>query len=364
LLPTDPAALNGGDREERFDGDLDAVVSAYGVDYTRSVGTGVHREKSEVVSLKAQREGYHLEGTLCPIVVHGSVHRRFLTYMKSTLHHIADTIIGHVEKLCENGAMHDGQRLRALQNKVFEIRNRTVPSWTEHAHPDDGASTAELLEKVTSGPVAAVLDYGSGDGTDLAAVASHFGLARDVAVGVDVDPDSMLPQNKAHVTFWHLKRPLDAGLAKLQSTYESKISVAWAFGVLHHIPEDDILQQTLQTLAAVLKPGGALAIQEWALPVKGSDNDVAIFYDWVHLLNGAFFFPPSNTTGDSSHRRPVHSIGTMYRKIEEWHSLMAEVGLEFSLERSRLGSGGMEPADEADQSTTGGFLAVYLKPDV
>lgn len=311
-----------------------------------------------ISSLKSQ-----LEGTLCPTIVHGSVRSRFLTWMKATLDQIADAAIKKVEALCENAKMHDGQRLKELQSYLFEIRNQTVPSWTEFAHPDAGASTAELLKKVTSSPPKAVLDYGSGDGTDLAAVASHLGLSRDAAIGVDVDPNSMLAQNKDRVTFWHLQKPLNVSLGNLLSKYSEEVSVAWAFGVLHHIPEDDLLKQTLKTLAGVLKPGGTFAIQEWALPSEGSGKDVTAFYDWVHLLNGAFFFPPTKGTSTASQSRPIRNIGTKYRKLEDWHSLMAGAGLQFSLELSNRGSGGKEPADEASHSVTGGFLAVYLKPE-
>lgn len=362
LFPTN-SVLQGLDGEEELRGELDAVVTPDGVDLNHLVAMGLDKEK-RITSLTQD----DLEGTLCPIVVRGSVRSRFLTYMKSTLGQLAETAITRLEDLCEVTKMHDGQRLKELQKSLFELRDRTVPSWTKHAHPDGGTSTAELLEGITSGPPAAVLDYGSGDGTDLAAVASYFSLPRDAAVGVDVDPDSMISQNKEHVTFWHLKEPLEAGLAQLSTAYASKISVAWAFGVLHHVPEDEILKDTLKTLAVVLKPGGTLAIKEWALPSTGSGNDVAVFYDWVHLLNGAFFFPPRNATpsvdSDTTSQAPIRSIGTKYRKLAEWHSLMAGAGLEFSLEKSRLGSGGREPVNEANHSTTGGFLAVYLKPHV
>jgi SAM-dependent methyltransferase len=119
-----------------------------------------------------------------------------------------------------------------------------------------------------------VLDVGCGAGG--AACAFAEAVAPGVVVGFDRDPRLLaIARRRAadtgiaghHVLGWSCAAvdalPVEPGSADL----------VWASGVIHHLPDQ---QAAIGTLAALLRPGGRLALIEGGLPVRCLPFDIGL----------------------------------------------------------------------------------------
>jgi SAM-dependent methyltransferase len=124
-----------------------------------------------------------------------------------------------------------------------------------------------------SGSRPRVLDVGCGAGG--AACAFAEALGRGVVVGFDRD---------ARLLAIARRRAADAGIAgdilgwcgaavDALPVEPGSADLVWASGVVHHLPDQ---QAVIGTLAAMLRPGGRLALVEGGLPVRCLPFDVGI----------------------------------------------------------------------------------------
>jgi SAM-dependent methyltransferase len=117
-----------------------------------------------------------------------------------------------------------------------------------------------------------VLDVGCGAGG--AACAFAEALAPGVVVGFDRDPRLLAVARR---------RAADAGLAArigwscaavdALPVEPGSADVVWASGVVHHLPDQ---QAAIATLAALLRPGGQLALVEGGLPLRCLPFDIGV----------------------------------------------------------------------------------------
>ncbi len=124
-----------------------------------------------------------------------------------------------------------------------------------------------------SGPTQRVLDVGCGAGGAACAFAAALGPG--VVAGFDRDPRLLaIARRRAadaglagHILGWACAAvdalPVEAGSADL----------VWASGVVHHLPDQ---QAAIGTLAALLRPGGRLALVEGGLPLRCLPFDIGL----------------------------------------------------------------------------------------
>ena len=124
-----------------------------------------------------------------------------------------------------------------------------------------------------SGPPQRVLDVGCGAGGAACAFAAALGPG--VVTGFDRDPRLLAIARR---------RAADAGLAgqilgwtcagvDALPVETGSADLVWASGVVHHLPDQ---QAAIGTLAALLRPGGRLALVEGGLPVRCLPFDVGL----------------------------------------------------------------------------------------
>ncbi|MGH9192843.1 MAG: methyltransferase domain-containing protein [Acidimicrobiales bacterium] len=124
-----------------------------------------------------------------------------------------------------------------------------------------------------SGPPQRVLDVGCGAGGAACAFAAALGSG--VVTGFDRDPRLLAIARR---------RAADAGLAgqifgwtcagvDALPVETGSADLVWASGVVHHLPDQ---QAAIGTLAALLRPGGRLALVEGGLPVRCLPFDIGL----------------------------------------------------------------------------------------
>lgn len=128
------------------------------------------------------------------------------------------------------------------------------------------------LSELATGDVARVLDVGSGPGVGSCLLAQAFPAAEVVAV-----------DGSANLLALAGARAVREGVADRLVTRQAELpdgfgdlgtaDVAWTSHVLHHLGDQ---QQALARLAALLRPGGLLAVAEGGLPLRFLPRDIGL----------------------------------------------------------------------------------------
>jgi SAM-dependent methyltransferase len=118
-----------------------------------------------------------------------------------------------------------------------------------------------------------VLDVGCGAGG--AACAFAEGVAPGVVVGFDRDPRLLAIARRRAADAGIAGRVLGWSCAAVDAlpVEAGSADVVWASGVVHHLPDQ---QATIGTLAALLRPGGRLALAEGGLPLRCLPFDIGV----------------------------------------------------------------------------------------
>ena len=128
----------------------------------------------------------------------------------------------------------------------------------------------------------AILDAGCGNGNGLALIADAFHPRR--LVGFDLMPEQV---DRA-------RRRIDAELAVGDITHidhpDRTFDAVFVFAILHHVPG---WRTALRELARVLKPGGALCVEElhggfirWQDRLIGTEHPREAAFDWPTFRDG------------------------------------------------------------------------------
>jgi len=330
-----------------------------------------------------------LDGTLCSTVVFGPMRRRLVQFLISALGDAAGPALAELERVCSVSALCDHQRLESLGYHLRQ--NDIAPLWIDHAHPNNGRHTAELVRELMLGtPLCRVLDYGAGDGTDAAAVARELHLGPESVWAIDIGRRGPSQDSRDYINYISLQDPIEQHLAEIGQELAGTLDAVWSFGVLHHINDLSTLNAALGTIAAVLRPGGTFIVEEWALPeLRGSylhkaaagasmatraqRESCPAFFDWVHLLNGVIFVEEQNDKPNCClccHELPdedlflasypVEPLGTHYRCLSDWLLRIEAFGFRLDWHRSSIASGGTLGVQSA-RGVAGGFVAVFTK---
>jgi ubiquinone/menaquinone biosynthesis C-methylase UbiE len=129
----------------------------------------------------------------------------------------------------------------------------------------------DLVEGVTNGSVARVLDLGAGSGVGTIALARRFPVADVLAVDVSAE---MLTRIRAKAKALTL-----TGVRCVQADLDTEwppfgpLDLTWASMSLHHLADPDA---ALRTLFAATRPGGVLAAVEFAQPLRFLPDDIGV----------------------------------------------------------------------------------------
>lgn len=187
----------------------------------------------------------------------------------------------------------------------------------------DGAATW-LAELAGDHPVRRILDLGSGPGVGTGTLAAAFPEAAVEAVDGSAPLLERASARAARLGYADrltvTQRDLPDGLDELEPA-----DVIWASRVVHHLGDQD---EAVRRMAALLRPGGVLAIAEGGLPLRCLPRDIGIgrpglearldvaVQDWFVEMRGAQ--PESKST------------------VEHWPGILAGAGLTGCGSRSFL----------------------------
>lgn len=292
-------------------------------------------------------------------------------FAPATWLHLWDNYTGSWEQ--EEVADHDNEIFGSLGAWLNTERERThtaTKTWKQFAKPDDGKSTMRILERIASHPTSIsveldrVLDFGCGDGLDLAAVARGFDLSRTDAFCLDVGAPRLDPEAEEGVTFLPLDNQSPEAYAKslaghLADGVAGSVAVAYSFVVLHHVADTDMRASALCFLRDALKPGGILVVAEWDNP--GTPVDFSVYFDLVHDLPALLLGQHAATHYTlKPHGTLYESRSTLIAEMESW-------GLVYDDRRSETpskatdGSGVVWRGSQwmADHSVNRNYMAVF-----
>jgi SAM-dependent methyltransferase len=169
---------------------------------------------------------------------------------------------------------------------------------------------------------ARILDVGSGPGVAACALAETFGDAEVVAA--DRAPELLA---RAAKRAERLGVKITTQEADLPTAFPDlgAADLIWTSGVMHHIGDQ---QDALNQLAALLRPGGVLAVVEGGLPLRFLPRDIGIgrpgLQSRLDAANDAWFTDMRNGLPGST---PV---------VEDWAAMLARAGLMPSASRTFL----------------------------
>jgi SAM-dependent methyltransferase len=222
-------------------------------------------------------------------------------------------------------------------------QRREHPGWPEHA---DGNTAWRVRNNVTQTtrllpPAAltraaipadeppAMLDFGCGDGSIVAAAGIAYGMAPEHVHGCDVRPPAppQLVPGSPPLRFVFAPVPADLGAgaaveAGMEAGAEARLPYADAsfdlvtsFHAMHHVRD---AAAALRELARVLRPGGFFVLREHDL----CRPELAVPLDIVHGLSGLVWpDPPEFPTC-------IADYHACYRSRDAWAALFAAAGFE------------------------------------
>jgi SAM-dependent methyltransferase len=137
---------------------------------------------------------------------------------------------------------------------------------------DAAAWLVEASDRTDAPGPLRVLDVGCGAGG--AACAFAGALARGVVVGFDRDPRLLaIARRRAADAGFAGRVGWSCAAADALPVEPVSVDVVWASGVVHHLPDQ---QAAIGTLAALLRPGGRLALVEGGLPLRCLPFDIGV----------------------------------------------------------------------------------------
>jgi SAM-dependent methyltransferase len=168
------------------------------------------------------------------------------------------------------GVHHHGHQ--ALHQEDWDAAGARLEGEAEMALGFLEGAAAWLAELAGDRPVRRVLDLGSGPGVGSCALAAAFPDAEIVAVDGSAP---LLARASARAARLGLgdrlavaRRELPGGLASLDPA-----DVVWASRVVHHLGDQ---HEAVRRMAALVRPGGVLAIAEGGLPRRSLPRNIGI----------------------------------------------------------------------------------------
>lgn len=254
--------------------------------------------------------------------------------------------------------------LGAWLNDVRQQSQKPATTWDSFRNDGDRASEFEgLIRHVAHGPLTRVMDYGCGDGVELAKTARGFGIAADDTLCIEVR-DGLSADARSNVTLLLLETEEDAYTASLEA-YLNKgvrgtVSAIFSSVTFHHITKPGMRTAALNFVKEALSPDGVFLFSEW--DNVGTPIDFSIYFDLAHYLPALFFSDPAPT------EISMAPLDTMYLPVQGWVDLMSSNGLPFDRVRSTFNfmtpeneTVALDPFAAAERSSGRNFLAVFGK---
>lgn len=206
----------------------------------------------------------------------------------------------------------------------------------------DAAVFAPSLERIyadiarlTDGPVRTILDIGAGTGAGTFGLLQRFADARAVAIDASQDMLDHLRHRAEQLGLAERITTLQVDLDEAAPRIDP-VDLGWAAASLHHLADPD---RSLKALAALIRPGGLLAVAE---------------------LTGLPRFVPADTLAGAAEAR-AHGLIDADRAADmptmgsDWGVRLTRAGLEIELHREIATD--TEAADSAD---VGAYAAATL----
>jgi len=108
-----------------------------------------------------------------------------------------------------------------------------------------------------------------------------------------------------------------------------------SIAVLHHIPTDELREQSLKEVYRITKPGGKIMLTVWYFWETKKYLKLIDNHEHDGQVSGDFLMPWKNGHGDTITKRYFHAW-----KAEELHGLLAEAGfIDINVRQSKKSSG-------------------------
>lgn len=153
--------------------------------------------------------------------------------------------------------------------------------WAERAEDLSQAAQSDadfyrlMANELLSSTDHVAVDFGCGAGGMAQALHSHaaensFALK---VFGLDANPEVYATTQSTHPEITFAKSSFEDGAEKILHTITAAADIVWARGALHHAKDE---QGALNTLAAILAPGGKVAVAEGGTTVANLPNYLGI----------------------------------------------------------------------------------------
>lgn len=254
--------------------------------------------------------------------------------------------------------------LGAWLNDERKKSKKTASTWDSFRN--DGPSYHEgLIRHVAHGSLTRVMDYGCGDGVELAKTARGLGIAADDTLCIEIY-NGLSPESRSNVTLMLLETEEDAYAAALEEYLDKgvrdTVSAIFSTVTFHHITKPRMRTAALNFVKEALSPDGVFLFADW--DNVGTPIDLSIYFDLAHFLPALFFSDPAPTA------MAIRPLDTIYEPVQGWVDLMTSNGLAFDVARSTFPfttpenkTVMLDPFAAANLSSGRNFLAIFGKAE-
>mmetsp|Transcript_45991 Transcript_45991/g.85822 ORF Transcript_45991/g.85822 Transcript_45991/m.85822 type:complete len:453 (+) Transcript_45991:79-1437(+) len=214
-------------------------------------------------------------------------------------------------------------------NEERKATQTNATSWSDFRNPAGEVPwMLDVVRNVSGGHVSAIMDFGCGNGIELAQVGSALGLGADDVFCIEIT-DGISDEVRKNITVMladtnDYSATLSAHLPKVQG----KLTAVWSEVVFHHITTDEMRAAALNFISRALAPGGHFIMAEW--DNSRSPIDYTVYFDLLHYLPTLYFSDPAPTSGQ------LGKLDARYESVDGWTQILSAYGLEYDRERSRL----------------------------